>query len=49
MVWTKCNETVQVSLKERKVVRRFLPRLQYQLAIPVVALVCTDPAREGLG
>lgn len=49
MVWTKCNETVQLSLKERKVVRRFLPRLQYQLAIHVVALAWTDAAREGLG
>lgn len=32
MVWTEHKETVQESVNERKVVRRFLPHVQHQLA-----------------
>lgn len=48
MVWTRWNESVQVSASARKIVKRFLPHSQYQLATDVVALVWTT-ACEGLG
>lgn len=41
MVWTERKETVQVSVNERRVVKRFLPHVQHQLARHAVAVVWT--------